>query len=539
MASDFLWWRDGVIYQIYPRSYMDSNSDGIGDIPGITSRLDHLQDLGIDAIWLSAVYPSPNVDFGYDVSDYRGIHPQFGTLKDFDRLVLEARRRGIHIIMDLVLNHSSDQHAWFQKSRQSAPNKYSDYYLWQLPKRGNKPPNNWLSVFGGPGWEFDEQRGEYYFHMFYKQQPDLNWRNPRVRQEILDIFRFWADRGVDGFRLDVFNAYFKDKDFRDNPITPWGIRPFDRMRHLYDMDQPELFEFIRELRSLLDAYPQSYVIGETFLGDQNTAAAYCAPGLLHAAFNFQFISRIWKAHFYRKRELSWQAALHDHAWPALVLNNHDNPRSATRFGQGEDDARLKVAAAMLLSLRGTPFLYAGEEIGMRDIKVRREEVHDPIGKYYWPFFKGRDGCRSPMQWDGSKNAGFTTGNPWLRLHENYTKRNVGAQLAEHGSLLNFYKKMLALRRAVPALHAGSLEMLNGLDQRVLGYSRQAGTSRVLVLLNFSSREVNLTLSGFEGQASILLSSAERVGSVDLSPRLQMSGNEALILELPSTKQNNA
>ena len=531
MTSDFLWWRDGVIYQIYPRSFKDSNGDGIGDLIGIISGLDYLQDLGVDAIWLSPVYPSPDVDFGYDVSDYHEIHPHFGSMEDFNHLVREAHRRNIHIIMDLVLNHSSNQHAWFQKSRESSNNEYANFYLWRPGQSGNRPPNNWLSVFGGPGWDFDAQHNQYYFHMFYKEQPDLNWHNPRVRQEMLDIFRFWLDKGVDGFRLDVFNAYFKDKNFTDNPRAIWGIRPFERMQHIYDMDQPELMDFLRELRLMLDGYPESYVIGETFLGDHRKAARYCAPDLLHAAFNFNLINRRWRADFYKERFQEWQSVLPEDAWPSLVFNNHDNQRSATRFGLGEDDARLKVAAALLLTLRGTPFLYAGEEIGMRDIRITRDEVQDPIGKYYWPFFKGRDGCRSPMQWNDSINAGFTTGQPWLRVHKNYSSRNVNSQISNPYSLLNFYKKVLTIRRNSSALQSGTIDFLPMKDTRILGFVRRLEKSEKLVLLNFSSSSANVSLPEFSRSANVILSSTNRSGVIDLNEGVCLHPDEALILDV--------
>lgn len=480
MTNNFLWWRDGVIYQIYPRSFADSNGDGIGDLPGITSRLDYLAELGIDAIWLSPFYPSPQADFGYDVSDYKNVDPLFGTLADFDTLVAEAHRRGIRVVVDLVLNHTSDQHPWFIESRSSRENPKRDWYLWQ------KKPNNWQSIFGGGGWEWDEKTGEYYFHMFLKQQPDVNWRNPEARREMLDVFRFWAERGVDGFRLDVFNAYFKDERFRDNP-RKFGLRGFDRIQHIYDIDQPEMYPLLNEIRALLDSYPERYAVGETFLASPEKAASYCGPDKLHAAFNFDFLFRKFSAADFAAGIQKWTQAIGEDAWPNYVLSNHDQPRSATRYTQGEDDARAKVALGMLLTLRGTPFLYYGEEIGMRDISLKRNEIQDPPGKYYWPFYKGRDGCRSPMQWNASPFAGFSTVKPWLPVHPNYATRNVAAQQTDPHSLFHFVKKLLALRKEYPALQRGGFRLFFRADTGVLAYERALGDQRLLVYINFTGK----------------------------------------------------
>lgn len=488
MQHDFLWWRDGVIYQIYPRSFADTNGDGIGDLPGITARLDYLAELGIDAIWLSPFYPSPQADFGYDVSDYKNVDPLFGALEDFDRLVAAAHQRGIRVVVDLVLNHTSDQHPWFLESRSSRDNPKRDWYLWR------KKPNNWRSIFGGGGWEWDERTGEYYFHMFLKQQPDVNWRNPHVRREMLEVFRFWADRGVDGFRLDVFNAYFKHPDFPDNPRKPgFALRSFDRQQHIYDIDQPEMYPLLQEIRALLDSYPQRYAVGETFLATPERAASYCGPDKLHAAFNFDFLFRKFSAADFAQGIQVWERALGENGWPNYVLSNHDQPRSATRYARGEDDARAKVVLGMLLTLRGTPFIYYGEEIGMRDVSLRREEIQDPPGKHYWPFYKGRDGCRSPMQWDDSPYAGFSRVRPWLPVHPNFRQRNVAAQRADARSLFQFVRHLLALRKQHPALMRGTMRLLENGKAGVLAYERAAGPERMLVYLNFNARETSLTL----------------------------------------------
>ncbi len=472
MADNFLWWRDGIIYQIYPRSFSDANGDGIGDLAGITSRLDYLQQLGVDAIWLSPIYPSPDVDFGYDVSDYTAIDPKYGSMADFDHLLQEAHQRGIHVVLDLVLNHTSDEHEWFKASRADRNSPYRDWYLWRDGKNGRRP-NNWQSVFGGPAWEKDEASGQYYMHQFYKQQPDLNWRNPAVRQAILDTFRFWLDKGVDGFRLDVFNCYFKDRDLRDNPVPQPGIRPFDWQKHINDCDQPEMLDLLHELRTLLDSYHERYAVGETFLSNPQKAARYSGPQLLHGTFEFSTLFSPWLPEVFHERISRWENSLAADAWPTVVLNNHDVKRSASRYNWwNEDDARLQITAAMLLTLRGTPFLYYGEEIGMRDISVPPGKIQDPIGKRYWPFYPGRDGCRSPMQWDATINAGFSSGQPWLPVHTNYARRNVQAQRSDPASLWNWYRQLIQVRRKTPALQSGMFQWLTFHPSRILAYLRR-------------------------------------------------------------------
>lgn len=527
-----LWWRDGVIYQIYPRSFADSNDDGIGDLPGIISRLDYLQDLGVDAIWLSPIYPSPDRDFGYDVADYTEIDPKFGTLEDFDRLVEEAHRRGIRVVLDLVLNHTSDQHEWFRQARSSVENPHHDWYLFRKPRPGGGPPNNWKSIFGGEGWEYVPELGEYYFHMFVREQPDVNWRNPELRKAMLNVFHFWCRRGVDGFRLDVFNAYFKHVDLPDNP-RKFGLRPFDQQRHIYDVSQPEMFPLLEEIRGILDSYPERYAVGETFLAGGEEAARYCKPGLLHAAFNFDFLGCKWKPQDYLRSILRWEGVLDADSWPNYVLNNHDNRRSATRFGRGEDDERLKVAAALLLTLRGTPFLYYGEEIGMRDIRLKADEVLDPVGKRYRliHFLVGRDGCRSPMQWDAGPNAGFSRGKPWLPVHPNHVHRNAAGQKADPESLFNFYRSLLHLRRSSQALQRGLFQALNFDPRSMLAYLRQTPEEVVLVALNFRRWPVRLVLGGElnrTGWELLLSNRREALGEIQ-DRTIRLLGDEALIL----------
>jgi alpha-glucosidase len=482
--DDYLWWRDGVIYQIYPRSFADSNGDGLGDLPGIISRLDYLADLGIDALWLSPIYPSPDKDFGYDVSDYSNIDPRYGTLADFDQLVAGVHARGLRLILDMVMNHTSDKHVWFQESRSSRDNPKRDWYIWK------DRPNNWPASFGGKAWEFDAATGQYYLHLFTKEQPDVNWRNPAVRQAQLEAFRFWLDRGVDGFRLDVFNAYFKHPGFPDNP-PKFGLRGFDRQRHIYDMGQPEMLPLLNDLRALLDSYPERYSVGETYLATPQKTVSYCGPDKLHAAFSFDFTSNElffpWNPGWIKgqivRRELTFNTA---GIWPTTVMSNHDLPRAASRYAKGGQDAQARIAMALLLTLRGTPFLYYGEEIGMCDITLCRSEILDPPGRRYWPIYKGRDGCRSPMQWDNGVQAGFSTARPWLPVNPDFLHRNVLAQQADPHSLFHFTKKLLALRKKYPALRRGDYLPLET-GPGTLAYLRSMPEQSVLVAINFKGR----------------------------------------------------
>jgi len=521
--TDFLWWRDGIIYQIYPRSFADSNGDGLGDLPGITSKLDYLADLGVDGIWLSPIYPSPDKDFSYDVSNYVDIDPRFGSLADFGLLLSEAHQRGIRIILDLVLNHTSDQHPWFLESRSSRDNPKADWYLWQ-----DSIPNDWYAVFGGRAWTYVPERDQYYYHMFLPEQPDVNWRNPETRKAMLDVVRFWLDRGVDGFRLDVFNIYFKDDRFRRNP-RKWGARAFDRQHHIYDYDQPELVPLLEELREILDSYPERYAVGETFFPTQEKIIRYSGAKKLHAAFNFDFMGSRFDPAELIKPILDWEELYAQYGiWPNYVLGNHDAMRMATRHTKNEEDDRLKVMIAMLLTLRGTPYLYYGEEIGMRDISLKRGEILDPPGKKYWPFDKGRDGCRSPMQWDNSVNAGCSSAKTWLPAHPNYQVRNVAAQQKDPNSMLNFTRDIIKFRREKDALHRGDFTLLTTQPKDALAYLRQTAEQTILVALNFKNRMI--TLESIPSENWKLLHSTSR-DSIPESPQsLKLAPYEVLILE---------
>ena len=525
-VPDHLWWRDGVIYQIYPRSFQDSDGDGLGDLPGITARLDHLAALGVDALWLSPFYPTPDRDFGYDISDHSAVDARFGTLDDFDHLLGEAHRRGMRVVLDLVLNHTSDLHPWFMESRAGRDNPRRDWYIWRDPAPGGGPPNNWQASFGGRAWTFDPASGQYYLHSFTPSQPDVNWRNPAVRKAQLDVVRFWLRRGVDGFRLDVFNACFKDAGLRDNP-RKFGLRGFDRQRHVHDLDQPEMFGLLAELRSLLDSYPERYVVGETYLATPEKAAGYAGPDRLHAAFSFDFILNDlffpWTPGWVLGRLLRRDAACGD-LWPTTVLGNHDQSRPASRYSRGEDDRVARIVMAVLLTARGTPFLYYGEEIGMRDLPLRRAEIMDPPGRKYWPIYRGRDICRGPMQWDDSAQAGFTSGTPWLRVHSDFRERNLAAQQADPGSLYHFTRRLIALRRATPALVRGDLTPFAPAPRGVLAYVRAWEGRRVLVALNFRARPARLR--GVAGR--VLLSTRERP---DPRADLRLAPYEACLVEL--------
>ena len=488
--NDHRWWQDGIIYQVYPRSFLDSNQDGIGDLPGITARLDYLAGLGIDAIWLSPFYPTPDADFGYDISDHTQVDARFGTLQDFDELLQQAHTRGIRLVLDLVLNHTSDQHAWFKESRSSLRNPKRDWYMWRDEK------NNWQSEPGGSAWTYDAATRQYYYHSYLPEQPDVNWRNPEVREAQLGVVKFWLERGVDGFRLDVFNVCFKDAESKNNP-TKFGLRKFDQQEHLYDADQPEMIPLLNDLRTLLDKYPNTYAVGETFLPTTEKSAKFVGMDRLHAAFSFDFSVKNliypWKPDWLLKRILHRERIFEGELWPTTVMSNHDVRRAASRYSHAEDDAQARLAMTILLTLRGTPFIYYGEEIGMRDLKLKRDQIMDPPGKRYWPLFKGRDGCRGPMQWDDSTLAGYSSVQPWLPVHPDHITRNISMQEKDPESMLNLTRKLIALRRQYPALQKGSFTALAGNSRQVLAYLRTFEKQNILVAMNFSGRKARITL----------------------------------------------
>ena len=499
-----MWWKEAVIYQIYPRSFADSNGDGIGDLQGIIDKLDYLKgspdSLGVDAIWLSPIYPSPMVDFGYDISDYEDIDPVFGDLKTFKNLLKEAHKRDIKVIMDLVINHTSDKHPWFIESRSSKKNKKRDWYIWHDAIDG-KPPNNWMAAFGGNAWEWDEKTKQYYYHGFTIEQPDLNWRNPEVKKAIFKMIEFWLEMGVDGFRLDVVNYYIKDKKLRDNPKDFFkGLRPYDIQHHIYDRDRPKVHSILKKLRKLLDSYEGDRMsVGEVFIeppGNPKLATSYYGDKSdeLHLAFNFAFLYCKWDAEKFREAIWALEKELKPEDWPNYTLSNHDQIRHIKRYEKGKETIkRMKIAAMLLLTLRGTPFLYYGEEIGMEDQAVPKNQIQDPLGKMYWPIFNGRDKSRLPMCWDDSLNAGFSEGKPWLPMNRNYKKVNVKAQSLDPNSLLNTYKELLKIRRESDILRKGDLRLLEDPYETVLAYFRIYKKKKLLVLLNFRDVEAEFNL----------------------------------------------
>ncbi len=536
MDANTPWWQESVFYHIYLRSFSDSDGDGLGDLAGLAQRLDHLrgagQSLGVDALWLSPCYPSPDKDFGYDVADYTDIDPRYGDLPTFDALLAQCHARDLRLLMDLVFNHTSDQHAWFVASRRDRHNPHRDWYLWRDPRPGGRPPNNWQSVFGGPAWTWDPTTRQFYLHSFLKEQPDLNWRNPQVRQALTEVVHFWLQRGVDGFRLDVFNLWFKHADLPDNPFKP-GLRPYDMQRHIYDMDQPEMADALRCLREILDQYGARMAVGEFMGRDARLAASYVGPDRLQMVFNFRFSHCRWDPAAFQQEVLAWQDALGERGWPCYVLSNHDLPRAVTRYGGRHPQAVAKVAAAMLLTLRGTPFIYYGEEIGMPDLRLQRSQILDPPGRRYWPFFRGRDGARGPMLWDDSPQAGFTSGQPWLPVHPDYPRLNLARQQRDPNSVFNFYRALIALRRAHAPLRRGDFQPLQAHPRGGWAYLRALGDQRLLIGLNFKARPISLPFDqplAF-GSAELLLSSASN-GHARLSrSHLELQPLEAALFAL--------
>lgn len=501
------WWKHAVFYEIYPRSFQDSDGNGVGDIRGISSRLDYLQNLGVDAIWITPMYPSPLVDFGYDVSDYTAIDPLYGTLADFDNLVSEAKKRNIRVLMDLVPNHTSDQHPWFKESRSSRENLKRDWYIWRDGKGPGQPPNNWQSWFGHSAWTFDPASNQYYYHYFYKEQPDLNWRNPEVRQAMYGVMRFWLDRGVAGFRVDAVSRLFEDPGLHDDPGLP-GTNAYGdpNIKHQYTDDLPEVHDVLREMRHLVDSYPDNPVlISEA--DEPNIAeltkmyGQYNDEIQLPMDFQIADVNRLSALDFRRLLdEIEHNAA---HGQPLFFFSNHDQPRQWDRYGDGvHNDQIAKLMATLLLTTPATPLMYYGEEIGMRTTPPARiEDVQDPIGKIGWPQEKGRDGERTPMQWDASKNAGFSTAErTWLPIPPSAAEYNVQAESRDPHSILSFYKRVLALRRSEPALQGERCMLLDRKNPFVLSYLRKNphGGQSILVVLNMTAetREVALHLAPF-------------------------------------------
>ncbi len=537
MTPSYLWWQTGIIYQIYPRSYQDSNDDGIGDLNGIRQRLGYLQDLGITAIWLSPIYPSPMHDFGYDVADYTGIHPMFGDMADFDMLLAETHERGMKLMLDLVPNHTSDEHAWFQESRSSRDNPKRDWYIWRDPAPDGGPPNNWLSFFGGPAWTFDETTGQYYLHQFVTQQPELNYRHPDVMPAMLNNLRFWLDKGVDGFRVDVIWLMLKDEQLRDEPANPdWdGVEPFGSLQHIYTQNTPGIHDLVRQMRAVLDEYDERMMVGEIYLPYEELMTYYGRSlDECHLPFNFHLIHCPWDAQKIRALVEKYEAALPPGAWPNWVLGNHDQPRLASRVGPEQ----ARIANMLLLTLRGTPTTYYGEEIGMENVVIPPEFIQDPpaVNQPEIAHIVGRDPERTPMQWDASANAGFTSAGitPWLPLADDYQERNVARQLDDPISMLNLYRALAKLRREEPALSVGAYATVSLRQEAadIFAYQRtHAGSDSFLIVLNFGGRDHSLNLSHIAAQASIAVATGrQRTGRVDLE-NLALNANEGIVLRL--------
>jgi alpha-glucosidase len=532
------WWQHAVFYEIYPRSFADSNGDGIGDLNGITSKLDYLSQLGVDAIWITPCFPSPQVDFGYDVSDYENIDPMYGNMSDFGKLESGGQKHGIHIILDLVVNHTSDQHQWFIDSRSSRTTKYRDWYIWKEGKAPDRPPNNWVSTFGGSAWQFDGKTSQYYYHFFYPQQPDLNWRNPAVKNAMFDVTRWWYERGVAGFRLDAVDILFEDPNLHDNPVLPGKNSYGDpNMKNQYNVKLPEVHDVLKGLRQVADQY-NAVLIGETWTENIDQLKQYYGEhnNELQMPMDFMFttVNKLSPPEF-RKQIAAVDSA---GGWPVYVISNHDIRRSYNRYGDGKhNDEIAKVMAGLYLTLRGTPILYYGEEIGMENNDpTRKQDVKDPIGKLGWPGEKGRDGERTPMQWNDTPNAGFTTGIPWLPIPVSYKTHNVATESQDPNSILVFYQRLLKLRRQSPVLLDGEYIALNQDDLNVMSYLRRYNDAGVLVVLNMSAsaQTVNFDLApqGFSSsEAKTLLTTMSQLQKKATVSRMTLAPFSVYIGEL--------
>ncbi|MGN6755183.1 MAG: alpha-amylase family glycosyl hydrolase [Thermomicrobiales bacterium] len=531
MSVPYQWWQRGIVYQVYPRSFLDSNGDGIGDLPGITEKLDYLQWLGIDAIWISPIFPSPMADFGYDVADYTGVEPMFGTLADFDTLLAEAHQRGLKVLLDFVPNHTSDQHPWFQEAQSSRANPKRDWYLWRDPAPDGGPPNNWQSLFRGSAWEYDATTGQYYCHLFLKEQPDLNWRNPAVQRAMFDSLRFWLDRGVDGFRVDVIWLMIKDDQYRDNPSNP-EYDPTDPhsppVLPVYTADRPEVHDIIAMMRGVLDEYGERVLIGEIYLPVDQLVTYYGAQGQgVNLPFNFHLILSDWNARLIATLIDQYEAALPPGGWPNWVIGNHDQSRIATRVGA----AQARVAAMLLLTLRGTPTIYYGDEIGMHDIPIAPEQAQDPVAAIEMAGTRGegRDPERTPMQWSAHANAGFTTGTPWLPIADDYETANVAQEGNDPYSMLTLHHRLIALRRATPALAVGRYQAVQA-NGDLLAYIREDDGQRYLVVLNLGGQPHHFAPETPINGTIVLTTDLDRAAE-PVRDALDLRGDEGVVIAL--------
>ncbi|MHB1282825.1 MAG: alpha-amylase family glycosyl hydrolase [Metallibacterium scheffleri] len=503
------WWRGAVIYQIYPRSFLDSDGNGVGDLPGILARMDYIASLGVDAIWIAPFFKSPMADFGYDIADYHAVDPLFGTLEDFDRLLAAAHARGLRVMIDQVLSHTSVEHAWFRESRESRDNARADWYVWADARADGTPPNNWLSIFGGPAWTWEPRRRQYYLHNFLDAQPDLNFHNEAVRAAALDNVRFWLDRGVDGVRLDAINFCFHDKLLRDNPPKPAHARtgrgfsadnPYAFQYHWYNNTQPENLAFLEQLRALLDGYPGTAALGEIASEDSlATMAEYTQPGRLHMGYSFELLTEEFSARHVRATVGTLEAGLRA-GWPCWAISNHDVGRGAPRWGGAQPGAaQIAQMSALALCLRGSVCVYQGEELGLPEAEVPFAALRDPYGIAFWPNFKGRDGCRTPMPWDASTKAGFTSGAPWLPVPQAHRALAVAVQERDARSPLQRFRAFVAWRKRQPALRGGAIRLLD-LPEPLLGFVRGSGGDEILALFNLDADPQSVVLPAGAWQA---------------------------------------
>ena len=532
------WWKEAVIYQIYPRSFMDSNGDGIGDLKGITSRLDYLKYLGVDVIWLSPVYQSPNDDNGYDISDYRDIMDEFGTMEDFDEMLAQAHKRGIRIVMDLVVNHTSDEHKWFMESRKSKDNPYRDYYIWREGKEDGSAPNNWGACFGGPAWEHDDETDMYYLHLFSKKQPDLNWENPKVREEVFDMMTWWCDKGIDGFRMDVISMISKTEEMPDGEVKDLYGNP-----NPYCVNGPKVHAYLQEMNEKVLSKYDIMTVGETPAVTTELAKQYAGEDTheLNMVFQFEHVEGDgkygkWtdeKVPLIRLKKImsKWQTELYGKAWNSLFWDNHDQPRAVSRFGDDRPEHRemsAKMLATCLHMMQGSPYIYQGEELGMTNYPFRSEEEFRDIESVnaikewcdsgvvskedFWPCLlkKSRDNARTPVQWDDTENAGFTTGRPWIGVNPNYTEINAKAETADENSVFHYYKKLIALRKQNPVMVYGKYELLLEDSEELFVYTRTLEEEKLLVVCSFSDKETVFDIPDeFVGKAC-LISNRENV-----------------------------
>ncbi|MGN6788575.1 MAG: alpha-glucosidase family protein [Rhodanobacteraceae bacterium] len=504
---DARWWRGAVIYQIYPRSFLDTDGDGVGDLPGIIERLDYVASLGVDAVWIAPFFKSPMADFGYDIADYRAVDPLFGTLDDFDRLLEKAHRLGLKVMIDQVLSHTSIEHPWFRESRQNRTNPRADWYVWADPREDGTAPNNWLSIFGGPAWQWEPRRQQYYLHNFLTEQPDLDFHNPEVRAAVLDNLRFWLERGVDGFRLDSINFCFHDAQLRDNPPKPKDRRagrgfsadnPYAYQYHYFNNTRPENLAFLGELRALLDRYPGATTLGEIASEDSlATMAEYTTGHRLHMGYSFELLTDDFGAAYIRDTVRAQEAKMAD-GWPCWAISNHDVERVLSRWGNGHASASLaNLLTAMACSLRGSVCVYQGEELGLTEAEVPFEALRDPYGIAFWPQFKGRDGCRTPMPWTADAHGGFTRGAPWLPVPEEHLALAVTRQESDPASTLNGFRAFMHWRRAHPALRSGTIRFLET-PEPVLAFIREAAGETLLVAFNLSDADTGVMLPSIRG-----------------------------------------